>query len=230
MPRQSRVGFAAGDDRGRHAVVGLPGQEFLRARRAARCDRRPDVIALGKLLHRIAAQQQIVEHALPDMFVEVRSKLRIGNAQAARRFEQPRAIDHAVLGVVEVVRQAEDELGRAGQIVPRLAGEACHQGEPERDIGHRCRCKAGIDPVGHMDVHARHHQAHVDERRTEEPVEPGTPVLVERDHDDREHHAHHQRDLNEALVPARTGPGGNGVENIDDVLAAADRENLDHAA
>src|SRR3546814_10735121 len=78
-----------------------------------------------------------------------------------------------------------------------------------------------------MDVHARHHQAHVDERRTEEPVEPCAPVLVERDHDDREHHAHHERDLNEALVAARTSPGGNGVEDIDDVLAAADRENLD---
>ena len=166
LPRQRGVGFAAGDDRGRHAVVGLPGHEFLRARRAARCDRRPDIVALGQLLHRVAAEQQIVEHALPDMLIEVRSKLRIGNAQAARRFEQPRAIDHAVLRVVEVVRQPEDELGRAGQIVPRLAGETCHKSKPERDIGYRCRRKAGIDPVGHMDVHARHHQAHVDERRT----------------------------------------------------------------
>ena len=230
LPRQRGVGFAAGDDRGRHAVVGLPGQEFLRARRAARCDRRPDIVALGHLLHRVAAEKQIVEHALPDMLIEVRSELRIGNAQAPRRFKQPRAIDHAVLRVVEVVRQAEDELGRAGQIVSRLAGEARHKGQPERDIGHRCWCKAGIDPVCHMDVHARHHQAHVDERRTEEPVEPGTPVLVERDHYDREHHAHHQRDLDQALVAARTGPGGNGVEDIDDVLAAADRENLDHGA
>ena len=164
------------------------------------------------------------------MLVEVRGKLRIGNAQAARRFEQSRAIDHAVLRIVEVLGQAEDELGRAGQIVSCLAREACHQREPERDIGHRCRRQTGIDPVGHMDVHARHHQAHVDERRAEEPVEPCAPVLVERDHDDRKHHAHHQRDLNKTLVAARTGPGGNGVEDIDDILAAADRENLDHAA
>src|SRR3546814_20842346 len=85
-------------------------------------------------------------------------------------------------------------------------------------------------PVGRMDVHARHHQAHVDERRTEEPIEPGTPVLVERDHYDREHHAHHQRALDQAFVAARASPGGHGVAYIDDVLAAPDRETLDHAA
>src|SRR3546814_9870069 len=62
LPRQRGVGFATGDDRGRHAVVGLPGQEFLRARRAARRARRPDVIALGPLLHRVAAEQTLAEH------------------------------------------------------------------------------------------------------------------------------------------------------------------------
>src|SRR3546814_12151067 len=46
LPRQRGVSFAADDDRGRHAVVGLPGQEFLRARRAARCNRSPDIISL----------------------------------------------------------------------------------------------------------------------------------------------------------------------------------------
>src|SRR3546814_18513761 len=81
-----------------------------------------------------------------------------------------------------------------------------------------------------MDVHARHHQAHVDERRTEEPIEPGTPVLVERDHYDREHHAHHQRDLAQAFVAARARPGGTGVEDIAVVLDAAARANPDHSA
>ena len=37
-----------------------------------------------------------------------------------------------------------------------------------------------------MNVHARHHQAHVDERRPKEPVEPGPPVLVEGEYDDND--------------------------------------------
>jgi hypothetical protein len=43
-----------------------------------------------------------------------------------------------------------------------------------------------------------------------------------------ERQPHHHGDLDEALVAARAGPAGDGIEDIDDVLAAADREDLDH--
>src|SRR3546814_14182813 len=78
--------------------------------RATGCDCRPNIVARCQLLHRIAAEQEIIEHALPDVLVEIGSKLWVRDAQGARRFHQPRAIDHAVLRVVEVVRQAEDQL------------------------------------------------------------------------------------------------------------------------
>lgn len=104
LVRKAGVGITAGDDRRGHAVVGLPGHKLLRPRRATGCDCRPDIVALCQLLHRIAAEQEIIEHALPDVLVEIGGKLGVRDAQGARRFHQPRAVDHAVLRVVEVVR------------------------------------------------------------------------------------------------------------------------------
>src|SRR3546814_19809502 len=70
LVRKAGVGITASDDRRGHAVVGLPGHKLLRPRRATGCDCRPDIVALCPLLHRIAAEQEIIKHALTDVLVE----------------------------------------------------------------------------------------------------------------------------------------------------------------
>ena len=45
----------------------------------------------------------------------------------AESFEQARAVNHAVLRIVEIVGKAKDELCGTGKVVARLAGKACHE-------------------------------------------------------------------------------------------------------
>ena len=95
---QRIIGLAASDDRGGDLARGpIAGEESLRAGLTAGRDGGPNIAALGELFHRIAPQQHVVEHALPEMLVEVGCKFGIGNAQAPRRVVEPRAVDHTVL-------------------------------------------------------------------------------------------------------------------------------------
>ena len=92
------VGLAAGHNVRAHlARSGIPGQEPLCARLTARSDRRPDVACFRQLLHRVAAEQHVVEHALPEMLIEIGGELGIRNPQGPGRIVEPRAVDHAVL-------------------------------------------------------------------------------------------------------------------------------------
>ena len=154
------ISFAAGDDvRDYLARTRIAREEALRPRLAAGRNGRPDVAALGQFLHRVAAQQHIVEDALAEMLVEVGREFRIGDAQRARRVIEPRAVDHAVLRIVEIARQAEHHLGRSGEIVAHLTGKACHQRKAERDIADSGWREAGIEAVGDAHIKPRHHQA-----------------------------------------------------------------------
>ena len=81
-----------------------------------------------------------------------------------------------------------------------------------------------------MHVGARHHQAGVHQRRAEKPVDPGAPILVEREGQRREREPHDHDHLEQALVAAIAGPGGNCLEHVDHVVAAANREDLDHGS
>ena len=58
------------------------------------------------------------------MLVKIGSGFGIGNAQGVCRLEQPRAVDHPVLRIVETVGKPEHGLDRARQLIARLAGEA----------------------------------------------------------------------------------------------------------
>ena len=228
---QRIIGFAAGDDIRSHLTgPRVAGEEALGPRLTAGRDGRPDVGGLGELLHRIAAKQHVVEDALPEVLVEIGGKFRVGNAQGPRGIVEPRAVDHAILRVVEIARQPEHHLGRASQVVANLAREARHQRKSQRHIADICRSKTGVEPVGHMDVEPRHHQARVDQRRAKEPVDPGPPVLIERQRNGGEAKPHDHDDLQEALIAPISRPGGDRLKDIDQVVAAANRENLDHDA
>src|SRR3546814_13030984 len=95
-------------------------------------------VCSSDLLHRIAAEQEIIEHALPDVFVEIGSKLWVRDAQGARRFHRPRSIDNAVLRVVEVVSTAEDPLSCTRKIVATHAPELGNARRPQGPVPEIC--------------------------------------------------------------------------------------------
>ncbi len=226
--RQLLVGDLAGDDVGRLGRRGLiVGDVFLGARRTAGAYRGPEVGAVSERGHRLVAEQNVVKDAVADMLVEVGRELGIVDPQTLRRIDQPSAVDHAVLRILHVVGQPEHGLGRRRQIVADLAREARHHAEPEGHVGDVRRREARVDPVDDLDVDPRHHEARVDQRRLEEPVDPRPPVAVERDDDAGVRQPHDHDDLDQALVAALPRPCGDRVEDVDDVFAAADREDLD---
>src|SRR3546814_11297250 len=115
--RKAGVGITASDDRRGHAVVGLPGHKRLRPRRFTGFDCRPDIVALCQLLHRIAAEQEIIEYAFLDVLVVIGSIFFVRDAFSALRFHLPRPFDLAVLCVVAVLIYADATLRCTSSIV-----------------------------------------------------------------------------------------------------------------
>jgi hypothetical protein len=188
----------------------------------------PEVGRFAQELEALGAQQYVVIGALLEIAVDIGLEHRIADLEPARLVPHPRAIDEAAGRVIERGRHDENRLGRAGQVVADLAGERGHGCKPDRHVGDRRGREARIDPVGHLDRDRRDHQHGVDQRRLDEPAEPGSPVEVHGGDEERVDQPHHHDDADQRLEPARTGPGGDRVEGVDEVVAAPDREDLEH--
>ncbi|MCY1171966.1 hypothetical protein D9M73_120920 [compost metagenome] len=222
------VGLPAGDDEVVDGPVALSFKPLLGAGLRAGSDVRPQILGLSEIGQGFLVEHDIAEEALLEMLLEVRRKLGVADDEVARRVEQARAVNHAVRRVIELTGHHEDRFGRTSEPVADLGGEACEDAQPERNVGDRRRRERRVDPVGNLDVDRRHHEAKIDQRRLQEPVEPHAKIERECDHQQRVDKAHHHHDTEERAVSPSPRPCRDGVEGIDEILAAADREDLQH--
>ena len=102
--------------------------------------------------------------------------------------------------------------------------EPVEPGAPVEDLARPAQVQA-TERQAHE---AQQHQ--VDHGRLEEPVEPGAPVEVEGDDQQRVGEPHHHHHLEHGAVAPASRPGRDRIEGVDEILAAADREDLEHGA
>lgn len=232
LRRPRRIEIAIGLVARNHGVAGRPiastVDPFLATRRAARPDRRPQVTAAGQRVHRLEAEQHVIEHALLHVLVEIGAELGVGDLEGLRLVEEPGTINHAVIRELEGIGHHEHRLGGPRHPVADLAGEGGHDPEAQRDVVDDRGRESRVDAVGDLDRDGRHQQHHVDHGRLQEPVEPGPPVEREGDDQQRIGEPHHHHDLKHRAVAPAPRPRRDRVKGVDDVFAAADREDLEH--
>src|SRR3546814_13985146 len=80
-----------------------------------------------------------------------------------------------------------------------------------------------------LDVDGRHHQAQVDRGRLQKPVQPRLVVEREGHHEQRVNETHHHDDADQRAIASAARPARARVEDVYELLAATDSENLTHA-
>ena len=216
-------------------TAGLPGRELehargrgARRRRAPGGDQPPDVGALAQIVGRDMAEQQRVEHALPGIVADVAREHRVGDFQARRGGGEPRPEYQAMALVGEVVRQGEGLFGEARQPVADLGGERGEQREPDRHVGHHRRGQGRIQPVHHPHRRLRHDHRAPDGDEQQHPLGVVLPRPAESGAEQHPAEPANARELGQRHIGAAAGDRGHGVQQVDQVGAAAEGEELVH--
>ena len=224
------VSLLAGDDEIVDGAIALPLEPFLRAGLRAGPDDSPEVMCRCKVSERLAVKHDIAKEAFLEMLLEIGRKFGVADDEVAGRIEQARAIDHTVGRIVELSGHHEDSFRCPGQPVSCLRCKARQNAKAQRHIIDPRRRQRRVDPVCHLDAHSGHHQAEIDSHRLAKPVNPRTKIEREGHHQQRVDQAHHHYDPQQGAIAPAARPGRHRVENVDEILAAADREDLEHRA
>ena len=212
-----------------------PGRELEHARRrgpggrrARGGDQRPDVGALAQVVRRHVPEQQGMEHALPRIVAHVACEHRVGDLQPGRLGREPGPEDQPVALVLEVVRQREGLFGEPGQTVADLGGQRGEEREPDRHVGDHGGRQGRIEPVDHPDGGLRHDHRAPDGREQQDPLRVVLPRAAEGGAEQDPAEARDTGELGERDVGAARGDRGDRVQEIDEVGAAAEGEELVH--
>ena len=237
---QPRSAGLAGDDlpvdgRGPGADRRLAGGELehargrgARRRRARRRDQGPDVGRLPQIVGRDVAEQQRVEHALAGIVADVAREHRVGDLQPRGRGREPRPEDQPVSAVGEVVRQREGLFGEPRQAVADLAGERGEQREADGHVGHHGGRQGGVQPVHHPHRRFRHDHRAPDGDEQQHPLGVVLPRAAEGGAEQDPAEPAHARELSQRDIGAARGDGGDRVQQVDQIGAAAEGEELVH--
>src|SRR3546814_8640970 len=100
--------------------------------------------------------------------------------------------------------------------------------QSQRYIVDRGWRQARVDAIRDLDVHRRDHQAKINGRRLQEPVQPRLIVEREGHHEQRIDEAHDHDDADERAIATASRPRRDCVEDVYEILAATNREDLKH--
>src|SRR3546814_12168741 len=90
--------------------------------------------------------------------------------------------------------------------------------------------QARVDAIRYLDVHRRDHQAKINGRRLQEPVQPRLIVEREGHHEQRIDEAHDHDDADERAIATASRPRPAGVEDVYAIHDAPKREDLNHTS
>ena len=214
-----------------------PGRELEHARgrgaggRAAGSgDQRPDVGRLAQIVRRDVPEQQGVEDALPGEAAQVAREHRVGHFEPGRGGGEPRPEDEAVALVGEVVRERERLLGEPGQPVADLRGERGEERETDRHVRDHRRGERGIQPVDDTHGGLGHDQRAPDGDEEQDPLGVVLPRAAEGRPEQHPAEPGDTGELGQRHIGVAAGDRGDRVQQVDQVGAAAEGEELVHGA
>ena len=204
------------------------GGRRARGRRAPGGDQPPDIGRLPEIVGRDMAEQQGVEHALPGIVAHVPREHRVGDLQAGGRGGQSCPEDQPMALVGEIVREREGLFGETGQPVADLAGERGEQGEADGHVGDDRRGQCRVEPVDHPDGRLGHDHRAPDSDEQQHPLGVVLPRPAEGGPEQDPAEPANPGDLGQRHIGAARGDGGHGVQQVDEISAAAEGEELVH--
>ena len=174
------------------------------------------------------AEQDVVEEALLEILLEIGADARIADLEVPGSVPQSGTIDHAVIRHLQRAGHREDRLRRARQPITGSRAYRGYEGQTNRDVADRRGRQTGIEAIGDLHGRRRDNERAVHESRTQEPVEPRAPVEAEGDDKERVDETHHHHDPQKRAEAPSPRPCADGIEDVDDIFAAADRVDLHH--
>ncbi len=172
------------------------------------------------------SEHDVVEEARPEILFQIRADTWIFDREVLGSVPKASAVDDAIIRHLQRGRHDKDGLGRLGKPVAGLTAHRSNSCETNRHIVDSGWSERGVEAIGDLHRRCGNDEYAIDERRSKEPLEPGTPIQAEsydeKDVDEANDHHHAEK---RAKAPS-PGPSCHGIEHIDDVLAAASGEYL----